>query len=224
MRRFCAIALILLLCSCSDWTLDKEEGPVLTAGKPTPNSNFVEVGQYAADLSLAYKRAARQTSNIQDVESFLVFLAAGVFVQGAVGNASDIALANTAIGGAAIQQIGTRTVPKSSIRGIYIGAKRLNCLSTVAQVGSVFIDPEKKPTRFAVKALILGAVEEVRISTRESLVREIADFDGLVTDITPPERGGVEIQSTVEQADLDYINTLIAACMAKTSDVPADQQ
>ncbi|WP_300054894.1 hypothetical protein [uncultured Roseobacter sp.] len=151
----------------------------------TPQSELTDLARYSRAMSVAYRNAARKTASTQDVQSFLIFVAAGSFVTGAVGSASDRALANRAIAGAGVQQIGLRTAPKSAISGMYTGAKRLNCIATVATVGLHTLPSDEK-TQKAASALVFGATEEVRITTRESLVREVADYAELVTALTPP--------------------------------------
>lgn len=204
---------IFFTSACADTFLDQAEERIPNRSSIGPESDLLELAQYAGNLSNVYRGAARQTTDVQDVQSFLIFLAAGGFVKGAVGSASDSALANLAIGGAAVQQAGLRIAPKSAILGIYTGAKRLNCLATVSRVGRHTVGVRGSE---AASALVFGAIEEVRILTRESLVREIADYDSLVTAFTPPQ-GGPQIASaeTSNSKAIENFSKALEECLKK---------
>ncbi|MGC3940733.1 hypothetical protein ACOTTU_23275 [Roseobacter sp. EG26] len=182
----------VVLCGCAEENLlDAERGLIdeLQVGNKVsiaPETKLVELASYSRKMSVAYRNAARKTASTQDVQSFLTFVPAGSFVTGAVGSASDRALANKAIAGAAVQQIGLRTAPKLAISGMYTGAKRLNCIATVAAVWHHTLQDQDDSTLKAASALVFGATEEVRITMRESSVREVADYGELVTALTPP--------------------------------------
>ncbi|MDD9978316.1 MAG: hypothetical protein OXQ30_11385 [Boseongicola sp.] len=215
MLKFLSALSIIALAACADGYLDDAELEVTPA---EPSANWSQIEFYARGLSRAYVGAARKSTTTQDVQSFLVFLSAGVFVRGLVDGDSNAKLADSAIAGAASQQIGLRIAPKSAIVGMYVGAKRLNCIATVTSVGSLSFSG---PTDIAARALAFGAIEEVKITTRESLVREIADYDKLVTDIIPPgfqlpsvaaEREGVNDQK------LKVFSAELAKCLAKKAE------
>jgi len=55
---------------------------------------------------------------------------------------------------------------------MYIGAKRLNCIATYASTFALETENNAVAARLA-----LGAIEEVKIATRERIVREVADFN-----------------------------------------------
>lgn len=176
------VAALAVLAACADVNLDRADREVSSIDL---QSDLVAVSSHASQTSKAYMQAARRTAATQDLTSALVFLAAGKFVRGTVTGATDAVLADAAITGALAQQTGSTIAPKTAIEGIYTGAKRLNCISTVARVGNLTLAGENQNTRLAAAAMALGAVEEVKITTRESVVREVAAYKQLVTDITP---------------------------------------
>ncbi|SOC04980.1 hypothetical protein SAMN05877809_103356 [Rhodobacter sp. JA431] len=181
---FLALAGLLAVSACADRYLDESEASVVATGQITANSTLSAQADFARRMSSAYVSAARRTTTAQDVASFGVFLAAASAVDGAIGTASDTVVARRAITGATLQQGAKRTVPKTAIQGIYTGAKRLNCVATVAQVGVPLLSSEDATTIRAARAFTFGAVQEVMITTREGLVREVADYKVLVTAMT----------------------------------------
>ena len=205
-------SVVLLTSACSDIFLDNAEEQIPNRSSIRPASDLLELAKYAGNLSIVYRSAARQTTNLQDAQSFLIFLAAGAFVKGAVGSASDSTLANLAIGGAAVQQTGVRIAPKSAILGIYTGAKRLNCIAAVTRVGHYTIGVSGSP---AASALAYGAIEEVRILTRESLVREIADYSALVTEFTPPSRAETAALKATDPQAIEKFSQALKKCLEK---------
>ncbi len=211
-----AVCCALAVSGCADDYLLEAERQVVNGTSVTSGSSLNALSLYGWEMSAAYRSAARETITTQDVQSFLVFLAAGSFVTGAVGSASDAALANRAIAGAAVQQIGGRTAPRSAIQGMYVGAKRLNCIASVAKSGQYTL-PEGN-TQKAASALVFGAIEEVRITTRESLVREIADYDGLVTAITPARDVNALTGEAADAAAVAAFSTQLTACLAKKAE------
>ena len=209
------VASLSFLSACADQFLDAAEGEISNRTSFGPTSSLVELSALSRNTSIAYRNAAKNTTSLQDVQSFLIFLAAGYFVKGSIGSASDAVLANRAIAGASIQQIGLRTAPRSSILGMYTGAKRLNCLSTVLRVGSIGLDGK---TAEAASVVAFGAIEEVRITTRESLVRSVADYSALVTSITPAKPGAPRSlgqDDAIDETLLTKFSTDVAACLAK---------
>ncbi len=204
----------MLLGACADQYLLKEEKKVISAENVGPSSNLDTLAAFSRSMSVAYRSAARKTTTTQDVQSFLIILSAASFVHGAVGNVSDVALANRAIVGATTQQVGLRTAPKSAIIGMYTGAKRLNCIASVASVGTVTLPTGL--TRVAASALVFAAIEEVRITTRESLVREVANYDALVTAIDPrPDLRAIESERSADMNAIQDFSKKLAQCLQK---------
>lgn len=221
-KGFALISTMLLVAGCADHYLDISENEIVGRADYGAWSDIDELALYSRKLSIAYREAAKNTSTIQDVQSLVVFVAAGAFVSGIIKDISKTALANRALAGASAQQIGSRTAPKSAIIGMYIGAKRLNCISTVAYIGDVSF---KGNTKIAAQALTYGAIEEVRITTRESLVRNIADYNQLVTDITPSEllnTASLTAEGPPDQRQLDAFSAKLAKCLSKEADKPED--
>ena len=205
------LAVATSFAGCSDIYLDQEEKGVPYTEAVEPPPNLKEVARYGWTLSRAYREAARKTTRTQDVNSALIFLAAGSFVHGAVGSASDAALANRAIAGAAVQQVGARTTPKTAILGMYTGAKRLNCIATVSLSSRSALSSDE---RQAATVLAYGAIEEVRILTREALVREVADYEALVTALTPQERSALRAAGE-EMTKLQEFAMALQKCLEK---------
>ena len=199
--------------ACADQNLLDAEKAVMPK-EIGPSSSLSALAAYSLKMSEAYRIAAQKTTTTQDVQSLLILLSAAAFVSGAVGSASDAALANRAIFGATTQQVGLRTAPKTAILGMYTGAKRLNCVSSVARVGTVTLTTDN--TKVAASALAFAAIEEVRITTRESLVREVADYDALVTAIDPSEAQVESVENApADPKAIEAFAMQLAQCMKK---------
>jgi hypothetical protein len=227
MRRYFLILQLVALMGCADTYLDKQESSLKSTNVIDARSSLEEQSKFALEMSRGYSKAARSTSNAQDVASFGVFLAAATAVTGAIGSASDVTIANRAVAGAAIEGAARRTVPMSAIKAIYVGAKRLNCISTMSAVGVQLLSDQDSPTKLAARAITFGAINEVMISTRDGLTREIADYGALVTEFTDASSqlrsltvGRARAASGAEVFDIDLINkylALISNCVASGS-------
>lgn len=170
----------------------------------------------------AYARAARQSQNIQDVSTGALIIAAGATVLGAVDGVSDGTLVRRATGAVAVQQYGSRAVPKTAIQSLYEGASRMNC---IALSGSLYEEVDLEdyspgsssnaiPVQFASFVMVL-AMREVEYRTLYGTTREIADFSALVqafsatiTDVSdipeiPDEEddGDISAQSSASSSD-----------------------
>lgn len=181
----------LLVSACADYYVDEEENAAdlrfraKTDQKSlSPEMNLKLQANYSRLLSGAYVDAGRQAQQGQDVAAVITFLAAGAFVSGAVGSASDTALANIAIAGAGSTAVATRTVSKTVIEGIYLAARRMNCVSTVADGGRYILADTSPNTKGYARAATYGAIKEVQILVRLALAREVADFGELKTSLT----------------------------------------
>lgn len=173
------IAVCVVCAGCSDAALDRAEENL----PDRQMQSLAEYGKHASQLSSAYMKAASEVRTTQDALSFVVFAAAAATAYGAVDDVANTVLAKRAIAGAAAQQTGARLAPQSAIKGIYNGAKRLNCVATTAAIGEAKLKHVNEPGSYeAAMAATRGAIRHVQILTREALVREIADFDTLLSD------------------------------------------
>jgi|GEM_PF-905559 len=178
-----AVVLCVLGAGCAEHSLLKEEAAVLRSSPVTSTSYLKTLASHSDALSVAYRQAARAATEGQNVAAVLTYLAAGSFVVGAVGSASDMALANRGLLGVASTSVATRTVSQDTIKGIYIAAKRMNCVATTANMGRYLMARSTGPTKGMARAATYGAIEEIRIITREALVRDVADFATIRDDL-----------------------------------------
>jgi hypothetical protein len=210
----------LFLVACADTALDKEEARVIKQQTIHMSSGLKKQSYFAHEMSVAYERAARSAATAQDVASFGVFLAAATAIGGAIGSASDTTIANRALAGAGTEVLAQRGVPKTAINSIYTGAKRLNCISTMSAVGVKLLSEREQPTIGAAQAVTFGAIREVMITTREGLVRDVADYGKIIEELSSAagedfaEALGPERKDFKVEAFNSYIN-LISNCLAE---------
>jgi hypothetical protein len=214
-RLSAAVLAILSASACSDRFMD-EANALLAARQAT---TLAELSLEARQLSDRYVDAAGKTRTVQDVFAFLTVAAAYSTVSGAVGDASEAVLARRALAGAASTQGARRLVPATAIRAIYIGARRLNCVSTAAGIGEA-LQLSDQDDRAALAATI-GSIDHIRILTREGLVREVEDFATVLAEFTEAARAGADPEAgrtakldTARGADLklDQYLKLLANC------------
>jgi hypothetical protein len=182
MRVFPLIA-CLLLSACADTYIDKAE----VAAPISDSGDLAAVARDTRHLSREYVNAAQSTRTVQDVLSSVVFVSAAATLAGSVGDASKTVLVERAAPGAAASVAGRRLVPKASIEAMYKGARRLNCVAVTAEMAVAlgFSDGSDQ----AALAATVGAVDHIKILTRESIVREMADFSDLFKELQDEFRG-----------------------------------
>jgi|SRR6056297_369234 len=220
-----AVTYAMALSGCADMALDEQEARVSRDQTIDMSSTLASQSAHAQEMSLAYERAARSSATAQDIASFVVFLGAATAIGGAIGSASDTAIANRALVGAGSELLARRGVPETAIVAIYTGAKRMNCVGAMAMVGESLLSAEKKddPTVAAAQAITFGAIREIMITTREGLVREVADFGTIVQDLSADT--GVDLEEALRGAnqegqarfERDLFNTyvkLLSNCLA----------
>ncbi|MCC5991581.1 MAG: hypothetical protein JJT99_03560 [Rhodobacteraceae bacterium] len=225
----------LMLGGCADSFLDDQEQKTRETSVIKMESSLRAQSRHALQLSDAYAMAARRTTNAQDLAAFVTFLSAGAVVAGAVSGTSSSALAYRGLGGAVTNRTARRTVPKSAIKGMYTGAKRLNCISAAAEMGvHLLSDPNTEttaPTILAARAYTFAAINQVRLTTRESIVRDVADFNELLTgfreavtaareDTKALGRDGTLPDPFDTKAFTTYV-TVLAGCLDKQGEVTA---
>lgn len=216
MIRLSAAALsIMAVSACSDRFIDEADAPLAARQAST----LAELSLEARQLSDRYVEAAGKTRTVQDVFAFLTVAAAVSTVSGAVGDASEAVLARRALVGAASTQGARRLVPATAIRAIYNGARRLNCVSTAAGIGAAL--QFTKSDRTAAVAATIGSIDHIRILTREGLVRDVLEFDAVLTEFGDAAKAGPELNAnrtkildTSREADLklDQYLKLLANC------------
>ncbi|MDA8586054.1 hypothetical protein N9L47_07235 [Rhodobacteraceae bacterium] len=227
------IGFCILVMGCAERSLLEKEGEVLSLSQVDSRSNLKTLGEHSAQLSVAYREAAREASRGQDIAATITYLAAATFVSGAIGSASETTLANRAFLGVGSNSIAGRTVSQDTIEGIYVAAKRMNCISTTSRMGAFLLDGTNSATKGMARAASFGAIEETKITTREALVREVADFtqirDDLLAGATLSEEqtDGLERLSrleTVKPIDIILLNqylNLLDNCLGATENVTA---
>ncbi|MFM7333269.1 MAG: hypothetical protein ACKO2N_14780 [Tabrizicola sp.] len=223
MRVFPLIA-CLFISACADTYIDKAE----TAAPISETGDLSTVAKDARHLSREYVKAARSTRTVQDVLSSVVFVSAAATVAGSVGTASNTVLAERAAPGAAATVAGRRLVPKASIEAMYKGARRLNCVAVTADMAGAlgFSDGSDQ----AALAATIGAVDHIKILTRESIVREMADFSDLFGELKGEiesafrTRDGRSVAvADAERArgfDLNQYLQLLNNCLSSTAEPP----
>ncbi len=231
-----AIASLITLSACAERYLDEEETVVTQRNIVTPESDLKAQGAYSQQLSRAYVEAGKRAQKGQDAAAIATFLAAGAFVSGAVGSASDVALANTAVVGAGSTAVASRTVSQNSIKGIYVAARRMNCISTTANSGRFLLSQSSSNTKYFARAATHGAINDVRVLVREGLVRKVEDFGALKTSFTNAvdpgglraanEAAGIAQQRGEKTGGVDIVVLnqylgLLDQCLAKPEDLKA---
>ena len=214
-----------LLAGCAQQHVLDNEAAVMKDHKVTAASDLKSLAVHGSKLSLAYRDAALTASNEQDALAFVTYLAAASFVHGAVGSASDTTLAKRAIVGAGSSSVAARTVSKTTISGIYSASKRMNCIATAAQMGSFLLQNVNNATDGMARAATYGAIEEVKITTRLALVKEVADFKTIRDDLidgrtlSDEQKQGLTALRDSEAADLVLLNQYLGILHKCVGDV-----
>jgi len=88
----------------------------------------------------------------------------------------------------------------------------MNCVATTANMGRFLLARSTGPTKKMARAATYGAVEEIRIITREALVRDVADFTAIRDDLLAGVGGneeGARVASEkaggVPRTEIDFI-------------------
>ncbi len=221
MKRVISIVAIAALSGCADHQIKLAE---TRAHQDTSLISLSTAASYADRLSKEYMDAAAKVTNAQDAMAFLTLAAAGSVAVGAAGTTSNAVLAKRGVAGAMSSQVATRTSSKPAIQSIYQASKQLNCISTIAQIGATFgLDDDDTLQRVAV-TLTHGAIGYVRISARESVVRDVADYSTVLGSLnTAIERsGGSDRTVTLREASqsIDDFAKLLATCTATSDPKP----
>jgi hypothetical protein len=176
MRSVLLLLAALPVLGCADTYLDEADASVVSSKAET----LVDMAVRADEMSERYFQAAQATRTTQDLLAFVVFTSAASVITGAVGSASDAALAQQAVVGTGAQLTGNRVAPGSAVRAIFQGARRYNCVATAAGIGDALgLTPIHE--RAAVAATE-GALNHIRILTREGIVREVPDFGDVLSE------------------------------------------
>lgn len=215
MRRI-AFFFLIFLAGCAETYLQKSEERVLQSSVIHRTDNLAVMSDHSKDLADAYVEAAGMAAKGQDIAALVTFLSAAGFVHGAVVGASNVALANTALVGAGSTTIASRTLSKASIEGIYQSAKRMNCVATASGMGAFLLDGYSSRTLGIARAATYGAIEEIKIITREALVREVADFVQIRDDfieastLTEDQARSLESRTKMSQDELLALNQYLS--------------
>lgn len=221
MRAFTLLA-CMFISACADTYIDKAE----VAAPISDSGDLAAVARDTRHLSREYVKAAQSTRTVQDVLSSVVFVSAAATLAGSVGDASKTVLVERAVPGAAASVAGRRLVPKASIEAMYKGARRLNCVAVTAEMAAAlgFSDQSDK----AALAATVGAIDHIKILTRESIVREMADFSDLFKELQAEFGGAVPegvAPKSVERTQhpgfsLDQYLQLLNNCTSATAEPP----
>jgi hypothetical protein len=221
MKHILIVLAISTLAGCADQQIEKAEE---RANKTTSRNSMVSIGNYADQLSKEYLSAAARVSGAQDAFAFLTLAAAGSVVVGAAGTTSDAVLAKRGVAGAMSSQLATRTSPKAAIQSIYQASKQLNCIATIAKIGDAFgVAPEA-----AAITLTQGAIDYVRISARERVVRDVADYSTVLGSLNSAVNrsgeegiGGRSAGLRESAQSFDEFAKLLAKCTASNDPKPS---
>ena len=136
MTRLGAFAVVLALSGCAESYLTSqirgvdEDFPSMS--RPVGAAlRMQDVKAYAWAMAEAYAQAARNTALAQYITAGVLIAAAASTVIGGINEVADDVLAKRAAVAATAQQVGQRGVPMASIKALYDGARRINCIATV---------------------------------------------------------------------------------------------
>jgi hypothetical protein len=155
-----------------------------------PVGTSVQVtADFAFEMADAYAKAARSTTISQDLASAVVLASAASAGLGAINGVADQVLAERAIAGVTAQTVAQRGVPQLSVRALYDGATRHNC---VAMAGSLYTRADLTTLRtdgsrdssarirsdFAAFLMIL-VMREIEFRTFSGIARQPLEFSAL---------------------------------------------
>jgi hypothetical protein len=196
----------LAMAGCAEQILSQEEVLVIGADAATnlsvapkrqDDSLLGEASRLASELSSAYFSAGIRASRAQDVLNTGVYLAAGSTAIGALGSATDRVLTNRALAGVGLQSIGQNGLQQSEIQSLFTGAGQLNC---IASVTSIYSSTSSNLADSAIaQDLAYAAMQDVRISTRNALVRDVEGFGDVLQTFTDV------VQSSGDEAELGRV-------------------
>lgn len=226
----------LMFSACADVYVDQGESRAESglrnsqAGRELgPEMDLKTQSDYSRALSDEYVKAARKVQQGQDVAATITFIAAGAFVHGAVGSASDTALANIGIAGAGSTAVATRTLSKSVIQGVYLAARRMNCISAVSENGRIMLSGSSENTKRFARSATYGAIKDVRILVRLAIAREVEDFDALKTSFSDAIKPGdlresADKQAQLSDTEIDYVTLnrylkLLDSCLGSGDEI-----
>lgn len=231
-HKLCLAVLVpLVLAGCAERILSKEEilviGPsaatnLSVAHKRQDKTLLGEASRLADKLASAYFSAGVKAARLQNAVNAGVYLAAGSVVVGALGSASDRALTNRALAGVGLQSIGQNGLQKTEVRSLFSGATQLNCISSITSVYSS-TSTDLANSSIA-QHLAYAAMQDVRISARSALVRDVESFSDVLksfTDVVQTNDGGAESAIGSDSTPVDPLNefaTKLGACISSSSE------
>ncbi|MEJ6404798.1 hypothetical protein [Yoonia sp. 2307UL14-13] len=217
----------LAIAGCAEQILSQEEVLVIGADAATnlsvapkrqDDSLLGEASRLASELSSAYFTAGIRASRTQDLVNTGVYLAAGSTAIGALGGATDTALTNRALAGVGLQSIGQNGLEQSEIQSLFMGAGQLNCIGSVTSIySSTSSDLADSPIA---QDLANAAMQDVRISTRNALVRDVEGFGEVLqtfTNVLPTVDDEAELGRVVDDtppAPLEAFAAKLGACIS----------
>jgi hypothetical protein len=226
MKRILAFISMCCLANCANSILTEEEERVIGPDAATSLS-VAEIARQdtllgkaatrADNLASAYFSAGIKASHTQDALNAGVVLAAGSVAVGALGSASDRALTNRAFAGVGLQTAAQNWVPKTKVESIFKGAGQMNCIAGVAAIHSGAASAIKDSP--IAQNLTYAAMQDVRISIRNSFVGEVQTFSNALsafTDVvqgTPGEEVAVVGADPTPPTDLEKYIKRLAECL-----------
>lgn len=217
----------IVLTGCAERILSAEESFVIgssaatslsVASKRQDDSLLGQASQLADKLASAYFSAGVKASRAQDVVNAGVYLSAGSVVLGALGSTSDRILTNRALAGVGLQSIGQNGLQKAEVQSLFVGAKQLNCISGVTSIYSS-TSAEIADSSIA-QHLAFSAMQDVRISARNALVRDVESFADVLrnfTDVVQSNDDETESGRTADSTSLVPLNafaTKLGTCIS----------
>ena len=175
-----------------------------------------ETMSYAWDMADAYAEAGRDTATAQDIAAAFLIAAAASTVIGEINDVADSVLAERAAIAATAQQFGQRGVPQASIRAMYDGARRINCVATVgAMLG------DRVGNQQAAAFVMLLMIREIEFRTYEGLARELPAFSAIRNAINaelPQDddaRAGLRSQGGRAVVEIEDFYRVAAGCLSE---------
>lgn len=169
-------------------------------------------------LSDAYLAAAKNVLTYREYAAGTMIIAAGAVALGGVFSTPTPEIARFALGGVAVDQATRRAIPKTALDAMFTGAKRLNCISTVAAFGQASYASNNAKKNKALSAATLGAMRQVHIGLYEGLNKEIPAFATTLGEFDSIIEGNVaSLLESVEPVPIDPILAylkLLNSCLA----------
>lgn len=149
--------------------------PILSSFQTLP-----ELSNYAALLSESYRTAGVNIAFAQDATSLVTLLTAASAATGLADGVAERTIGRRATAGIFSGVLNVRYFDEQTIRSIYAASKQLNCVATLAGLASAYVANDNEAGFVAAAPIATrGAIRQIQIMARESVVRDGEDFNTL---------------------------------------------